>query len=326
MTTTTAVYSPAASGRWTTFVRRNAALFVVYGLLLVMFVAASLLSERFLTARNISNVLRQTAFLGTLALGQTLVILTGGIDLSVGSLVKLSLLVSAIVMNGHPENLWVGVAAVLALGAVVGLINGAITVQFRVPPFITTLGMYSILRGVSLAIASKPVGRASPAMLAAYDAKLGPVPLWVIFFAVLFVVLVLVLRRTRFGRHIYAVGGSEQVARLSGVRVSRVRYGVFVICSMLAAVTGLMYLSRMGIGDPVVGDGLELESITAVILGGTSLFGGRGTLIGTLGGVLLLTLTGNLLVIFNVNQWIQQLIEGLIIVGAVALYKQPGRK
>jgi ribose/xylose/arabinose/galactoside ABC-type transport system permease subunit len=189
-----------------------------------------------------------------------------------------------------------------------------------------TLGSYSILRGLSLAITSKPVGRAAPEVLALYDQKIGPVPLLVILFALLLVVVILMLRRTRFGRHVYAVGGSEEVAQLSGVPVKRIRYGVYMLCSMSAALTGLLYLSRMGVGDPVVGDGLELQSITAVILGGTSLFGGRGGLIGTLGGVLLLTLTNNMLVMLNVNQWIQQLIQGLIIVGAVALYNQKGRR
>jgi ribose/xylose/arabinose/galactoside ABC-type transport system permease subunit len=138
--------------------------------------------------------------------------------------------------------------------------------------------------------------------------------------------LIFVLRRTIFGRYIYAVGGSEQVARLSGIPVNRVKLGVYILCSLLASVTGLLYLSRMGVGDPVIGDGLELQSITAVILGGTSLFGGRGGVVGTLGGVLLLGLTNNLLVVLNVNQWIQELVAGLVIVIAVALYKQKGRR
>jgi ribose/xylose/arabinose/galactoside ABC-type transport system permease subunit len=191
-----------------------------------------------------------------------------------------------------------------------------------VAPFIVTLGTYSILRGVALAITTTPVGRASPGILALYDRRIGPVPVLVIGFACLVTVIVLMLRRTRFGRYIYAVGGSEDAANLSGLPVRRVKFGVYILCSMLAALTGLLYLSRMGIGDPVVGDGLELQTITAVILGGVSLSGGRGTVVGVLGGVLLLGLTNNLLVVLNVNQWYQELIEGVIIVGAVALYRQ----
>ena len=320
MTTMLATSSPFLRN-----VRRNAAVFVIYGLLLSMFVGASLLSDRFLTDRNLANVLRQAAFLGTAALGQMLVILTGGIDLSVGSLVKLSVLVAALLMNGRPEMTWPAIAATLLLGVVVGLLHALLITKLNVAPFIVTLGTYSVLRGIALTVATKPVGRASPAILDLYDLRLGPVPVLVIGFALLLVIVAVLLRRSPFGRYIYAVGGNEQVARLSGLPVNRVKFGVYVLCSVLAAATGLLYVSRMGIGDPVVGDGLELQTITAVILGGTSLLGGRGTVIGTLGGVLLLGLTSNLLVVLKVNQLIHELIQGVIIVGAVALYKQKGR-
>lgn len=315
----------SSTAAWWRSLRRQAPLLVVYALLLIMVIGASLTADRFLTERNIFNVLRQAAFLGVAAIGQTLVILTGGIDLSVGSLVKLSLLVSALVMDGQPGMTLPAVAVTLLLGALLGAIHAFLITRLQVAPFIVTLGSYSILRGVSLAIATKPVGSASPGMLALYDLKIGPVPVLVIGFALLLVLVVIMLRRTRFGRYIYAIGSNEQGARLAGLPVNRVKYGVYILCSMLTALTGLLYLSRMGIGDPAVGDGLELQTITAVILGGTSLFGGRGGVIGTLGGVLLLGLTSNLLVVLRVNQWIQELIEGAIIVGAVALYKQKGR-
>ena len=143
--------------------------------------------------------------------------------------------------------------------------------------------------------------------------------------ALLILAGIFVLRRTVFGRYIYAIGGNEQVAQLSGIRVDWVKIGVYVLCSTLAALTGLLYLTRSGVGDPVTGEGAELQAITAVILGGTSLFGGQGGLIGTLGGVLLMGLTNNVLVILNVSSWYQDLIQGLVIVGAVALYKQKRR-
>ena len=305
--------------------RRHAPLVVIYGLLIVLFLLAAFLSDRFLTARNLSNLLRQAGFLGIVAIGQTVVILSGGIDLSVGSVVKLSVLVAALVMNGHETNMWLGIAAVLGMGVVIGLLNATVITRLHVAPFIATLGAYGILRGISLWITTKPVGRASPAWLQFYDSGIGPIAGPAALFLVLLVVMMVVLRRTRFGRHVYAIGGSEQVARLSGIPITRVKYGIYTMCSVMAALTGLLYLSRMGVGDPVVGDGLELQSVTAVILGGTSLFGGRGGLVGTLGGVLLLALMGNLLVILNVNQWYQQLIQGLVIIGAVALYKQKGR-
>ncbi len=163
--------------------RRQVPLLVIYGLLLVMFVFASIYGERFLTSHNLINVLRQASFLGTVALGQTIVILVGGIDLSVGSLVKLTVLVTAIVMDGRPENSWLAVAVGLALGVGVGALHALLITRLRVAPFIATLGTYSILRGISLAIASKPVGQASPAMLAFYDLRIGTIPLLIIGFA-----------------------------------------------------------------------------------------------------------------------------------------------
>ena len=249
-------------------VRRHASLLIVYGLILILSVYASLSSPNFLTERNIFNVLRTAAFLGTVAIGETFVIISGGIDLSVGSVIKLSVLVSAILMNGRPENIGVAVVATLAIGAAVGLINGLLITKVRIAPFIVTLGAYSILRGVGYTVTTKPVGKAAPGFLHLYDLKFGPVPLLVIFMALLILAGIFVLRRTAFGRYIYAIGGNEQVARLSGISVERVKIGVYVLCSALAALTGMLYLARAGIGDPVTGEGAELQAITAVILGG----------------------------------------------------------
>ncbi len=306
--------------------RRNAPLLIVYGLILVMVLFGWLNSDRFLTDRNLLNVLRQAAFLGTLAIGQTLVILMGGIDLSVGSVVKLSVLVAAIVMNGSSENTVAAILATLALGVVVGTVHALAITRLNIAPFIVTLGTYSILRGIALNITTAPIGRAAPELVTFYDQKLGPLYVLIVIFLAVLLAAIFMLRRTPFGRYIYAIGGSEQVARLSGIPVNQVKFGVYILCSVLASLTGLFLLSRYGIGDPVVGDGLELQSITAVILGGTSLFGGRGGMIGTLGGVLLLGLTGNLLVVLNANQWIRDLIQGAVILIAVALYKQRGRR
>jgi len=305
--------------------RRHVSLLIIYGLILILGIYASLSSPNFLTDRNIFNVLRTSAFLGTVAIAQTFVIISGGIDLSVGSVIKLSVLTSAILMNGKPENIGLAVVATLAMGAAVGLVNGLLVTKARIAPFIVTLGAYSILRGIAYTVTIKPVGKAAPGFLHLYDLKIGPVPILVIFLALLILAGTFVLRRTAFGRYIYAIGGNDQVARLSGIRVDWVKIAVYVLCSTLAALTGLLYLARAGIGDPVTGEGAELQAITAVILGGTSLFGGQGGLMGTLGGVLLMGLTNNVLVILNVSSWYQDLFQGLVIVGAVALYKQKRR-
>lgn len=302
--------------------RRSLPIYVVYGLIIALFIFGSLASERFLTERNLFNVLRQAAYLGIVALGQMLVILTAGIDLSIGSLVKLSVLVSAVLMSGESANTPLAIVATLALGLLIGFIHATVIDRLNISPFIVTLASYIILRGISLSISTSPIGKASREVVLFYDQRLGPVPYIVIAFVILVIIMVFLLRRTVFGRHIYAVGGNQEVARLSGVPITRVRYGVYMLCSLLASACGLLWLSRMGVGDPVIGDGLELETITAVIIGGTSLFGGRGGVLGTIGGVLLLGLTANLMVMLSVQQYYQGLIQGLVIVAAVALYRQ----
>ncbi|MCY4145242.1 MAG: ABC transporter permease [Chloroflexi bacterium] len=306
------------------FLRRNGHVIMVYAFILLLVAIGATQSERFLTERNLANVARQSAFLGIVALGQMLVILTAGIDLSVGSLVKVSILVSAIVMNGESANVVPAILATLALGALVGLIHGFLINELRIAPFIVTLASLVILKGIGLTISSSPVGKASREVMMFYVQTVGPLPVIALMFFALALLTMLLLRYTVFGKHLVAVGGSVEVARLSGVPIKRTRYGVYVICSLTAALTGLLWLSRMGVGDPAIGDGIELQAITAVIIGGTSLFGGRASVLGTLGGVLLLGITANLLVMLGVSQFIQGLIQGLIIVAAVALYKQEG--
>lgn len=302
--------------------RQNARVIAVYGFVLVLVLVGVLFTERFLTERNLFNLLRQTAFLGVVALGQMLVVLTGGIDLSVGSLVKVSVLVSAILMSGDSNNTLVGVVLTLGLGVLVGFIHALLINRLNISPFIVTLASYVILRGVALTISTSPIGKASRETLLFYDQRVGPFSALFLLFVVLMIALIWMLRRTLFGRYIYAVGGNEEVARLSGIPVPRVRYGVYMLCSLLASVCGLMWLSRMGVGDPVIADGLELTTITAVIIGGTSLFGGRGGVPGTVGGVLLLAVLANLMVLLNVQQQFQGLIEGVVIVASIALYNQ----
>jgi ribose/xylose/arabinose/galactoside ABC-type transport system permease subunit len=283
---------------------------------------AAVASPTFRTPENLFNVLRQATVLGLISIGQTFVVLTGGIDLSVGSVVKVTAVLTAGLMEDRLE-LWAGVVLlVLGLGALVGLANGLVVTRLGVAPFIVTLGTFSILRGAALTYTSQPLGTIAEPLANLYNGQVGPVPFAVLFFALVFGLSLLVLQHTALGRHMYAVGGNAEVARLTGLKVERVKLTAFVISGFLAAVAGLMTVSRMGIGDPVVGDGFELDSITAVVLGGTSLFGGRGSVVGTLGGVLLLALVNNVLNLLGVTVWFQGLIKGLIILLAVAVYKQ----
>ena len=307
------------------FYQKHSLVLVVYALILVLMAIGAFNSERFLTIRNLTNVLRQAAYLGTAALGEMLVILTAGIDLSIGSLVKLCVLVSAILMDGNPDNVWMAVALTLGLGLMVGLVHAFLINELNLSPFVVTFASLFILQGIALTITTKPIGRASRDFLLLYSQKVGGVPIIVYYFISLILLIMFLLRKTVFGKHIYAIGGNFTVAQLSGISVKRIRYGVYALCSVLAASTGLLWLMRMGVGDPVIGKGLELNAIIAVVIGGTSLFGGRGTVIGVLGGILLLTFTDNLLVVLGVNQFISGLIKGIIFVAAVALYKPSDR-
>ena len=247
------------------FLRRNGPVFAVYGFIVILFLIGATQSERFMSVRNLTNVARQSAFLGIVALGQMLVILTAGIDLSVGSLVKLSILVSALAMNGEPANLGFAILITLGLGLLVGLIHGFLVNEVKIAPFIVTLASLGILRGVSLSISTSPVGSASRDFIMFYVQKVGPIPVIALMFAALLILTALLLRYTAFGKYLYAIGGNVEVARLSGVPVKRVRYGVYALCSITASITGLLWLSRMGVGDPAIGDGIELQTITAVI-------------------------------------------------------------
>ena len=307
------------------FLQRHSLVLIVYGMILVLMFIGAINSERFLSLRNLTNVLRQSAYLGIAALGEMLVILTAGIDLSIGSLVKLSVLVSAILMDGNPDNVWMAVILTLGMGLVVGLIHAFLINEFNLSPFVVTFASLFILQGISLTITTKPIGRASRDFLMLYSQKFLGVPIIVYYFIFITLLIMFLLRKTVFGKHIYAIGGNLSVAQLSGIPVKRVRYGVYGLCSVLAASTGLLWLMRMGVGDPVIGKELELNAIIAVVIGGTSLFGGRGTVTGVLGGILLLTFTDNLLVVLGVNQFISGLIKGIIFVIAVAFYKQADR-
>ena len=307
------------------FFQKHAIILIVYALILVLVVIGAFNSEHFLTLRNLTNVMRQAAYLGTAALGEMMVILIAGIDLSVGSLVKLCVLVSAILMDGDPDNVWMAVSLTLGLGLSVGLIHAFLINELNMSPFVVTFASLFILKGISLSITTKPIGRASRDFLMLYSEKIAGIYVIIFFFIILILMMMFLLNKTIFGKHIYAIGGNLSVAQLSGISVKRVRYGVYSLCSVLAAATGLLWLMRMGVGDPVIGNGLELNVIIAVVIGGTSLFGGRGTVLGVLGGVLLLTFTDNLLVILGVSQFYSGLIKGLIFVAAVSLHKMENR-
>ncbi|MBY5399891.1 ABC transporter permease [Rhizobium leguminosarum] len=296
------------------------------GALIVLIIAASLISPHFLNPINILNVLRQVALYGILGIGMTFVILTKGIDLSVGSIVALVGVTGAVLMEqGLPIPLMVLIC--LAIGALVGCVNGLGISYFRIPAFIMTLGCMVMVRGFALMIADG--GTVNPGKLADSFFVLGggymlgvPTPIYV--FAAVCIIAAVVLSFTQFGRAIYAVGSNEEAARLSGINVPLVIFSVYIICGVLAALSGLIFLSRLSVGDPNSGLGLELEAITIAVIGGTSLFGGEGTVLGTIGGAMVLAIIANILNLAGVSPFSQQVVKGAIIVLAVLL--EAGRK
>ena len=301
--------------------RVDGSIVFIYALVLLVAVGAGAYSERFRDPANLTNVLRQTIVLGLLAIGQSIVILAGGIDMSIALIARVATLIVAVLFGGNEALILPMIVLGLAIGAVLGLLNGLIITRVYASPFIVTFGMFSILSGVSLAIASSPVGKIPPAYLTIYDASVGPLPLSILGMAVVWLAAWLLTSRTRFGRALYAVGGSQRVARLSAINVSRTLMLAYVLSGVAAAAGGLFILARTGVGDPKMADGLDFQSIVAVALGGISLSGGRGSILGTLGGVLLLGVVANMFNILQVDSFFQQLILGLVVLITVATYR-----
>lgn len=277
-------------------------------------------NEHFTSSRNLANILEQAAGLGFASIGQTLALLTGGIDLSIGAIISASTVFLAAGIDGHDALVWPMVAATLALGALIGAGNGILIVRLHVHPLIVTLGMAAIIEGCMLLYTLKPTG-STPIWFENFAwARPGGVPMAGLVMAVTFVLVALFLSRTGLGRNIYAVGDNREAARLRGIPVGRVLVFVYGASGFFAALAGIYFVSRTGIGDPRIGAPFTLASITPVILGGTALAGGKGGVIGTLFGVLLISLIGNVLNHMNVATSIQWVIQGLIILAAVSFH------
>jgi ribose/xylose/arabinose/galactoside ABC-type transport system permease subunit len=287
--------------------------------LLVMVIVAAIYKPTFINPSNLVSVARQTALFGIVAIGMTMVILTAGIDLSVGSIVAVAGVVCATMLDaGLP--VWSVVIVGLAIGATLGAVNGAVIVIGRVPPFIMTLGMMVIGRGLAMTISGgHPVHFRKAADSFSWLGQgfmLGlPVPVWV--FMLVAAVAFFVLRYTAFGRTIYAVGSNPEAARLSGINVGTTIFSVYLISGFLAGLTALIMISRLTVGEPVLATGLELEAIAMTVIGGTSLFGGEGGVIGTILGAAIVTVLANMLNLFGVSPFTQQIVKGFIIVAAV---------
>lgn len=314
---------------------KSAAFFARFQSLLalaLMVLALSLLSDRFLTPDNGWNILRQISVNLCLSIGMTLVILSGGIDLSVGAILALSgavaagLLKSGLALPVFGVQLefttFGAIVAGIMVGGGLGWGNGFAITRFQLPPFVATLGMLSIARGLTMLwTGGFPItGLGAGFGHLGTGAFLGmPMPVWIML--ALTGAFVVVTQRTRFGRHLYAVGGNERAARLTGLNVSRIKLTVYTLAGAFAGVAGLIVTARLDSAQPNAGLGYELDSIAAVVIGGTSLSGGRGSMAGTVLGCLIIGVLNNGLFLLNVSPFWQQVIKGLVILLAVAIDK-----
>jgi len=289
--------------------------------LIILVIFFSFTSNYFFTPVNIFNILRQVSFVGICAVGMTFIMLTAGIDLSVGSIIAVSAVLTASLMTWGISPLLASIIS-LFVGTIIGLFNGFIINVVGIPPLITTLGMMTTLRGVAYLITGGlPVYGFPESFTILGQGYVWIIPIPVIIMIIVFLVGYITLEKTIFGRHVYGVGGNEEAARLSGVSVKKIVYLVYSIGGFLASLTGIVLLSRVNSGQPRAATGYELDIITAVVLGGISITGGVGSIIGVIAGVLIMGVLINGMILLNVNEYFQWVVKGLVLLGAVGFDK-----
>lgn len=299
---------------------------IVWAVLLVSVVVGAVITalegRNFFSVGNIDNVLTTMTILGLIAIGQTLVILAGSLDLSVPFMVSLSSVLAGGIMAGQTSNIVPGVVAALLVAVLFGLANGLIVSLLNVHGFIATLGTGLIVSGYLGSNYQGSSGSAPYAFRLLDATRIGPVPIATLIMLACAGLAVLLLRRTRLGHHLYAVGGNADVARMSGVRTQVPIIAAHVICSVTAALAGLLLLARLGVGQPTVGSqgGYDLMSIAAVVLGGTLLAGGKGSIVGTIAGVGIFAVLDNVMGVMELNPFLKDVVRGIVIVVAVAVY------
>lgn len=290
--------------------------------LLLLGIALTILSDRFFTVNNLLNVARQISINAIISVGMTLVILTGGIDLSVGSIVALTGSVTAGLLAGG-QAIVPAILIGMVVGGLLGLFNGVLITRAEIPPFIATLGTMTAARGLTLVYTDgRPITGMEEAFRFLGGGYIAGIPVPVVIMVVIFAMVYVMLKKTRLGRYIYAIGGNEEAARLSGINTKKILLSVYVLGGLLAGVSGIIMASRLNSAQPTAGVSFELDAIAAVVLGGTSLSGGVGTIGGTLIGALIIGVLDNGLNLLNVSSFYQQIAKGLVILLAVFLDKK----
>ena len=288
--------------------------------LAILWTGLAFSSPYFFTQQNILNILLQSSTVGILAAGVTVVLIAGEIDISVASVQALAATVAATVIITHGGSVVLGIAAGIAVAILCGSVNGYVTIYARVPSFIVTLAMLGIAQGAGfLVTGGQAIGEFPRAYTVIGQGKVGPIPVPVIIAGVVYLLLHLLLAQTAFGVNIYAIGGSRNASRLVGLRVERTIMAVFVLCGALAGLSGLILSARLDAAHGSFGASDLLDAIAAVVIGGTSLFGGSGTVVGTLGGVIIISTIRNGLVLLNVEAFWTQVVVGVVILAAVML-------
>lgn len=308
---------PRFSARWFQELVIRYSMVVVMLLIIGFFMTQS---SRFATMGNFTNILVAAAPFALIAIGQTLVILTGGIDLSVGSVIAVSAMAGAFVAKANPDHVWLALVVAIVVGALAGSINGVVVSLLNVPPFIATLGMLTFASGLAYAIGGgAPINNVPSDYGAFANTRLIGFTVPVILMVVGIIGFGLMMRRTSYGLRIYAVGGNRQAAEIAGVKTGRIVFSVYVISGALAGISGLLLSSRVISGSPSLGQSYELDAIAAVVIGGASLMGGRGSIWGTALGLFLIQTLNNGLDIMTVPSFWQDVIKGVLIVAAVAV-------
>ncbi|MDI9606901.1 MAG: ABC transporter permease [Atribacterota bacterium] len=293
---------------------------------IVVCILFGILTPVFFNPLNILNVIRQVSIIGVIAVGMTFVILLGGIDLSVGSVVAFTGIIAAGFQVKWGGSLFLSIVIPLLIGGGIGFLNGFISTKGGLHPFIVTLGTMSIFRGATLLVAKgRPISGMSRSFRFIGAGMIGPIPFPVILFLGSVIIAAIILRRTVFGRYIYAIGGNEEAALLSGIRVDRYKISAFTILGFLSALSGLILTSRLNSGELVAGEGYELDVIASVVIGGTSMMGGEGGVYGTLIGALLIGVISNGLNLLGVQPYWQMIVRGSIIILAVLMDKMKRR-
>ena len=294
-----------------------------FGVLVVfvlLFAVSCMLSDRFLQTSNLFNILRQISMFGILSVGMTFVIVSGGIDLSVGSIIALVCVITANMVNDH--GIIPAILVALLVGALVGLINGVGIAYGKLQPFIMTLGtMYMASGAASIYTNGTPISIKGNFSKIGNSMLFNTIPLPAIYFIVILIAAYLVMRNTRFGRHVYSIGSNKEATRLSGVDVKKVTLSVYILSGVLAAVTGIIFAAQMASGSPVAGEGYEMNAITAAVVGGTSMSGGKGNLLGTFLGAVIMGILSNIMNLCGVSSYWQTVLTGLILVVAILVRK-----